>query len=146
MTGSGGTEAVDSSGTGGAGSGLPIGIRIRLSGLMLGEFFVWGAWFVTLGTFLTQRMGASGGEIALAFLTQSLGAVLAPFIVGLIADQFFPAQRILGVLHLAGGVLLWIASTITDFGPFFVVILIYMILFMPTLALANSVSFRQMQS
>ncbi|MFC7625834.1 nucleoside permease [Microlunatus sp. GCM10028923] len=125
---------------------LSMGIRVRLSGLMLGEFFVWGAWFVTLGTFLTQQMGASGAEIALAFLTQSLGAVLAPFIVGLIADQFFPAQRILGVLHLAGGVLLWIASLITDFGPFFVVILIYMILFMPTLALANTVAFRQLHS
>lgn len=130
----------------GRGSRLPMGIRIRLSGLMLGEFFVWGAWFVTLGTFLTQQMGASGAEIALAFLTQSLGAVLAPFIVGLIADQFFPAQRILGVLHLAGGVLLWVASLITDFGPFFVVILIYMILFMPTLALANTVAFRQLYS
>lgn len=142
-----GAESVEegTSGTG-AHSRLPIGIRIRLSGLMLGEFFVWGAWFVTLGTFLVARMGASGAEIALAFLTQSLGAVIAPFIVGLIADQFFPAQRILGVLHIAGGVLLWIASLITDFGPFFVVILIYMILFMPTLALANSVSFRQMRS
>jgi nucleoside transporter len=146
MSNPGGVEqdAIDGGGTGAI--KLPMGIRARLSGLMLGEFFVWGAWFVTLGTFLTQRMGASGGEIALAFLTQSLGAVLAPFIVGLIADQFFPAQRILGVLHVAGGVLLFIASTITDFGPFFVVILIYMILFMPTLALANSVSFRQMRT
>lgn len=139
-----GQGGVDTGGTGAI--RLPMGIRVRLSGLMLGEFFVWGAWFVTLGTFLTQRMGASGGEIALAFLTQSLGAVIAPFIVGLIADQFFPAQRILGVLHVVGGVLLFIASLMTDFGPFFAVILIYMILFMPTLALANSVSFRQMRT
>lgn len=145
MAGSEEIEAVPDLGSPGP-QRLAMGIRVRLSGLMLGEFFVWGAWFVTLGTFLTQRMGASGGEIALAFLTQSLGAVLAPFVVGLIADQFFPAQRILGVLHLAGGVLLWVASLITDFGPFFVVILVYMILFMPTLALANTVSFRQLRS
>ncbi|GAB3757043.1 nucleoside permease [Microlunatus parietis] len=145
MTGAEGIEVPKLADTG-RGSRLPMGIRVRLSGLMLGEFFVWGAWFVTLGTFLTQQMGASGAEIALAFLTQSLGAVIAPFIVGLIADQFFPAQRILGVLHLAGGVLLWVASLITDFGPFFVVILIYMILFMPTLALANTVAFRQLHS
>ncbi len=146
MSNSGGVEQGTADPGGTVAGRLSMGIRVRLSGLMLGEFFVWGAWFVTLGTFLTQRMGASGGEIALAFLTQSLGAVIAPFIVGLIADQFFPAQRILGVLHVLGGVLLFIASLITDFGPFFVVILIYMILFMPTLALANSVSFRQMHS
>jgi nucleoside transporter len=146
MTNPGGVEqdAIDSGGAGAI--KLPMGIRIRLSGLMLGEFFVWGAWFVTLGTFLGQRMGASGAEIGLAFLTQSLGAVIAPFIVGLIADKFFPAERILGVLHIAGGVLLWVASLMADFGSFFAVILVYMILFMPTIALANTVSFRQMRS
>ena len=76
-------------------------IRLRLSTMMFLEFFVWGAWFVTLGTYLAADLGASGSQIALAFLTQSLGAILAPFIVGLIADRFFAAQRILGVLHSA---------------------------------------------
>lgn len=119
-------------------------VRIRLSLMMFLEFFVWGGWFVTLGTFLAQSLEASGSQIALAFLTQSLGAIIAPFIVGTIADQFFSAQKILGVLHLAGGVLLLIASQLGSFGSFFPVILVYMILFMPTLALANSVSFRQL--
>lgn len=109
------------------------------------EFFIWGAWFVTLGTFLNNNLGASGTQISLAYLTQSIGAIIAPFIIGLIADRFFAAQKILGILHVAGAVLLWFASRSATFDGFFPSILIYMILFMPTLALVNSVSFRQMK-
>lgn len=121
------------------------GIRLRLSLMMFLQFFIWGAWYVTMGTFLGQGLAASGSQISLAYLTQSLGAIAAPLIIGLIADKFFAAQKILGVLHLAGAALLWSASTMTDFGTFFPVILAYMILYMPTLALVNSVSFRHMQ-
>jgi nucleoside transporter len=118
--------------------------RLKLSLMMFLEFFIWGAWFVTMGTFLAANLSASGSQISLAYLTQSLGAIAAPFIVGLIADQFFSAQKVMGILHLAGAALLFLASTISTFGAFFPVILAYMILFMPTLALVNSVSFRQM--
>ena len=120
--------------------------RVKLATMMFLEFFIWGAWFVTLGTYLGKNLSASGTEISLAYLTQSIGAIAAPFIIGLIADRFFPAQRILGVLHLAGAALLWTASTALNFDGFFPYILIYMILFMPTLALVNSVSFRQMKN
>lgn len=109
------------------------------------EFFVWGIWFVTMGTHLLVNLHTSGKEVGLAFLSQSIGAIAAPFIVGLIADRFFSAQKILGVLHLAGAVLLWFASVAKSFEAFFPMILIYMILFMPTLALVNSISFRQMK-
>ena len=121
-------------------------LRLRLSTMMFLEFFVWGAWFVTLGTYLAADLGASGSQIALAFLTQSLGAILAPFIVGLIADRWFAAQRILGVLHLFSAVMLLLAGRQSDFGPFFVFALLAMISFMPTLALANSISFRRLES
>ena len=121
-------------------------IRLRLSTMMFLEFFVWGAWFVTLGTYLAADLGASGSQIALAFLTQSLGAILAPFIVGLIADRWFAAQRILGVLHLFSAVMLFLAGRQGDFGAFFVFALLAMISFMPTLALANSISFRRLTS
>jgi nucleoside transporter len=120
-------------------------MRLRLSFMMFLQFFVWGAWFVTLGTFLGLGLSASGSQISLAYLTQSLGAIIAPLIIGLIADQFFSAQKILGVLHLAGAVLLWLASGTSSFGSFFPLILAYMVLYMPTLALVNSVSFRQMR-
>lgn len=118
--------------------------RIKLSAMMFLEFFIWGAWFVTLGTFLGKNLQASGTQISLAYLTQSIGAIVAPFIIGLIADRFFSAQKILGVLHLIGAALLWFCSQAADFDSFFPGILVYMILFMPTLALVNSVSFRQM--
>jgi nucleoside transporter len=120
--------------------------RIKLSVMMFLEFFIWGGWFVTLGTFLVKELNASGTQISMAYLTQSIGAIIAPFIIGLIADRFFSAQKILGVLHLAGSVILWFASQTSAFDSFFPLIVIYMILYMPTLALVNSVSFRQMKN
>ena len=120
--------------------------RIKLSVMMFLEFFIWGAWFVTLGTYLVQNLHTTGTQVGVAFLTQSVGAIVAPFIIGLIADRFFSAQKILGVLHLLGAGLLWLASQATDFSAFYPYILTYMILYMPTLALVNSISFRQMQN
>lgn len=124
-------------------------VRIRLFVMMFLEFFIWGAWFVTMGTYLLQSpgeggLGATAVEVGIAFATQSIGAIVAPFIVGLIADKFFSAQKILGVLHLAGAVLLWFAAVATEFNTFYTLVLIYMILYMPTLALVNSISMRQM--
>ncbi len=118
--------------------------RLQLSTMMFLNFFIWGAWFVTMGTFLGKQLQASGTQISLAYLTQSTGAIVAPFIIGLIADRFFSAQKILAVLHIAGGILLWFASTAENFNLFFPFLFVYMILFMPTLALVNSISFRQM--
>lgn len=123
---------------------MKLSTRLQLSTMMFLEFFIWGAWFVTLGTFLGKTLNASGKEIGWAYLTQSIGAIVAPFIIGLIADKFFSAQKILGILHIVGGILLWFASGAQNFGSFYPYILVYMILFMPTLALVNSISFRQM--
>ncbi|ALN88129.1 major Facilitator Superfamily protein [Lysobacter capsici] len=119
----------------------------RLSAMMFLQFFIWGAWFVTLGTYLVQGpLQASASQVATAFLSQSIGAIVAPFLVGLIADRYFAAQRILAVLHLAGAALMWMASTATSFGVFSACVMIYMLLFMPTLALANSIAMRHMQA
>jgi len=113
--------------------------------MMFFNFFVWGIWFVTMGTFLTKGdIGASGSQTGLAYGTQCLGAIVAPFIVGMIADKFFAAQKILGVLHLLGAGLLYLLSTKTEFDSFYSLLLVYMILFMPTLALVNSISLNQM--
>lgn len=125
---------------------MKVSTRIQLSFMMFLNFFIWGGWFVTLGTYLGKALNASGTEISLAYLTQSIGAIIAPFIIGLIADRFFPAQKILGVLHIAGAIILWNAATTARFASFFPNILIYMIIYMPTLALVNSISFRQMQT
>lgn len=120
--------------------------RIQLSTMMFFEFFIWGGWFVTMGTYLKSLPGTTDVQVGVAYGTQALGAIIAPFIIGLIADRFFSAQRILGVLHLAGAALLYYASKQNDFASFYPIILIYMILYMPTLALVNAVSFKQMSS
>jgi nucleoside transporter len=120
-------------------------IKFQLSSMMFLEFFIWGGWFVTMGTFLSQSFNASGSELAQAYETQSIGAIIAPFIIGLIADRYFSAQKILGFLHLSGALLLYLAGSSANFVSFYPFILLYMILYMPTLALVNSVAFRQMK-
>ncbi|UKT62563.1 nucleoside permease [Pedobacter mucosus] len=119
--------------------------RFKLSTMMFLEFFIWGAWFVTLGTFLDKNLRASGAEIGSVFSTQSWGAIIAPFIIGLIADRYFNAEKILGVLHIIGAILMYQMYNATDVSIFYPYVLGYMILFMPTLALVNSVSFNQMK-
>lgn len=123
---------------------MSLNLRIRLSVLMFLEFFVWGAWFVTMGTYLSRTLGASDVENGMAYGTQSLGAIIAPFIVGLIADRFFAAQKILAVLHLIGAGLLYYITLQDSFTSFYPLLLSYMILYMPTLALVNSVVFKQL--
>jgi nucleoside transporter len=123
---------------------MTVTTRVKLSTMMFLEFFIWGAWFVTMGTYLTKTLSATGVQNGNAYATQSWGAIIAPFIIGLIADRFFSAQKVLGILHLTGAALLYYITTIPNFEGFFPIILAYMIIYMPTLALVNSVSFRQM--
>jgi len=118
--------------------------RLQLSFMMFLEFFIWGAWFVTLGTFLASNLHANGVEIGFVFSTQSWGAIIAPFIIGLIADRFFNAEKILAILHLVGAALMYQMYNATEIAVFYPYVLTYMILFMPTLALVNSISFNQM--
>jgi len=122
-------------------------IRIQLSAMMFLNFFIWGIWFVTMGTYLGMgKIGADGGQTGLAYGTQCLGAIIAPFIIGLIADKYFAAQKILGALHLAGAALMYFIYSRGSFGSFYSLLLIYMILFMPTLALVNAVALKQVSS
>src|ERR1044071_10513525 len=119
-------------------------IGARLSVMMFLQFFIWGCWFVTLGTFLAANFQASGAQTALAFSTQSWGAIIAPFVIGLIADRWFNAERILAALHLVGAMLMYQMFRAQDFAQFYPYVLGYMIAYMPTLALVNSISFRQL--
>ncbi len=119
-------------------------IRIQLSIMMFFNFFIWGGWFVTLGTFLNNNLHATGAETGSVFSTQSWGAIIAPFIIGLIADRYFNAEKILGVLHLAGAVLMYQMYSAESISSFYPYTLLYMIFYMPTLALVNSVAFNQM--
>ncbi|MEN8912954.1 MAG: nucleoside permease [Polaribacter sp.] len=119
-------------------------VQFQLSFMMFLEFFIWGGWFVTMGSFLGSNLNASGAETGMAYSTQSWGAIIAPFIIGMIADRYFNAEKILGVLHLVGAVLMYMMAQSTEFSTFYPYVLGYMIAYMPTLALVNSVSFNQM--
>ena len=125
---------------------MKLNIKLQLSFLFFLEFFIWGGWFVTMGTFLSQSFNASGSQLAIAYETQSIGAIIAPFIIGLIADRYFAAQKILGILHLLGAGLLFLAGESGSFANFYPYIFFYMLLYMPTLALVNSIAFHQMKN
>jgi nucleoside transporter len=123
---------------------MPSAVRVKLSVMMFLEYFVWGAWYVTMGTWLGS-LGFSGEQIGLTYGTTALAAMISPFFVGMIADRFFATQRLLAVLHALGAAALFYASTRSTFWPLYSAVLIHTLFYMPTLALTNSLSFRQMK-
>lgn len=116
----------------------------KLALMMLLQYFIWGAWYVTMGTYMTEHLNASGTHIGAAYGALAIATMISPFFVGLVADRFFAAQRIMGVLHVLGGVLLLAATWVSNTTAFYWVILVYSFLYMPTIALSNSIAFRQM--
>ncbi len=117
---------------------------VQLSLMMFLEYFIWGSWYVTMSTYMGNNLNSSGIQIGAAYSALAIATMISPFIVGLIADRFFAAQRIMGVLHLLGAALLFLATTVTLNGPFYWIILVYSLLYMPTIALSNSIAFNQM--
>lgn len=120
--------------------------QAQLSIMMLIEYFVWGAWYVTLGTYMGEHFHEPGIDITIGktYGALAIATIISPFFVGMIADRYFAAQKIMGVLHIIGGALLYYATTIDNSTVFYWIILVYSLLYMPTIALSNSVAFSQM--
>ncbi|AWV45205.1 MFS transporter [Hafnia alvei] len=112
----------------------------KLSVMMFVEWFIWGAWFVPLWQYL-NKLGFSPSEIAWSYSSTAIAAILSPVLVGVIADRYFAAQKVLGWLHLVGGALMLLLAWQTQFSTFFPLLVVYALTYMPTVALTNSIAF-----
>ena len=128
-------------------------VSVQLCLMMFLEYFIWGAWYVTMSTYMGTHVHTSGGsaefatgvQIGAAYSALAIATMISPFFVGLVADRYFSAQRIMGVLHLVGAILLFLVTTISNNGPFYWIIsYLLSFVYMPTIALSNSIAFHQM--
>jgi nucleoside transporter len=113
--------------------------------MMFLNYVIWGAWYVTLGTYLTATLHFSGKETGAVFSTFALACMISPFFVGMIADRFFATERVLAVLHLTGAVLLYLVTLATSFGAVYFILLAYCICYVPSISLTNSLTLRQVK-
>ena len=122
---------------------MPTSLKARLCLMMFLNLVIWGAWYVTLNTYLTVTLGFSGTQAGAVFGTTALASMISPFFIGLIADRFFATEKVLSTLHLIGAVILYSVTRVTDFSSVYALMLLYCLCYFPTIALTNSLTFRQ---
>ena len=110
------------------------------------QYLIWGSWYVSMASYLSKTLQFSGEQIGLAYGAFAIGAMIAPFFVGLIADRYFASEKILAFLGIFGGLLLFLLPEMTTFGGFYPMLILYCCTYVPTLALGNSVSLHHLEN
>ncbi len=123
---------------------MPISLKVRLCLMMFLNYVIWGAWYVTIGTYLTATLKFSGTQAGAVFGTTALASMITPFFMGLIADRFLATEKLLAILHLVGAVILYFVTRATSFGAVYALMLLYCLCYFPTIGLTNSLTLRQL--
>ena len=120
-------------------------IQFRLTVMNFMQFFVWGSWLISLGAYMIVTLGFTGGQVGSIYATMGLGSIFMPGLMGIVADRWVNAERVYGICHLVGaGLLLW-ASTVKDFNTLYLIMLLNAMVYMPTIALNNTVSYKVLE-
>jgi nucleoside transporter len=124
---------------------MPNTLHIRLAFLLFLQFFIWGSYFVTMGTYLLQKLQFSGHEVGLVYGTTAIAAMISPFLLGILADRHFSTERLLAWLNLGGAALMFSTSLSQTFWPFYLLIMVYTFTYMPTFSLNASLCFHHLK-
>jgi nucleoside transporter len=124
---------------------MQTGLKAKLSAFMFLQYFIWGSWYVSMGTYLANRLKFGGQEIGAAYGAFAIGSMISPFFVGLIADRYFASEKLLAALGVLSGIVMCALPQMTQFSSFYPGLILYCALFAPTLALGNSLSLHHLR-
>jgi nucleoside transporter len=124
---------------------MPDSLKIRLGLMMFVNYIVWGAWYVTISTYLTSTLHFSGTQTGAVFGTTAVAALISPFFVGLVADRLFATEKVMAVLYGLGAILMYMITQVTSFPAVYTLVLLFCLSYFPTISLTNSITMQSLK-